>query len=304
MKLGLFSVGYAGLWGQAQLDLPAFIERAGRMGFESVMLVGKRPHLSPLGLDEVQLSRLRQSLAKAKVECGAVAAYTDFAGGGAAEVPFIEMQIAYVDALARAARALGSKLVRVFTAYEPPTAGGERTAALWRTVIVAMQEICDRVRAYDVTVAVQNHHDIALHTDAMLELLYEVDRPNCKLAFDAWSPALRGEDVYEAAKKAAPHMALTTNADYVRVPRYQYRPALVNYERVGPDWVRAVPFGQGCIDYPAFFRGLADGGFDGLAQYEMCSPIRGGGSLENLDRYCGAYLAWMKEHTSRKRSER
>ena len=47
--------------------------------------------------------------------------------------------------------------------------------------------------------------------------------------------------------------------------------------------VRAVPFGEGFIDYEAFFAGLAEGGFDGLANYEMCSPVRGGGSLENLD---------------------
>src|SRR6185503_9791870 len=32
-----------------------------------------------------------------------------------------------------------------------------------------------------------------------------------------------------------------------------------------------------------FFKGLRDGGFNGTAVYEMCSPLRGGGSLENLD---------------------
>jgi sugar phosphate isomerase/epimerase len=42
--------------------------------------------------------------------------------------------------------------------------------------------------------------------------------------------------------------------------------------------------GEGFVDYDAFFRGLAAGGFDGYAVYEMCSPLRGGGSRENLDR--------------------
>jgi sugar phosphate isomerase/epimerase len=147
-----------------------------------------------------------------------------------------------------------------------------------------------------VTVAVQNHHDVALHTTALLELLHDVDRPNCKLGFDAWSPALRGEDLYAAARRAAPHTAVTTNADYVRLPRYRYRPEMVNYEPAAPDLVRAVPFGTGCIDYPAFFRGLRDGGFDGPATYEMCSPVRGGGAIENLDEYARAYVRWMREH--------
>jgi sugar phosphate isomerase/epimerase len=44
-----------------------------------------------------------------------------------------------------------------------------------------------------------------------------------------------------------------------------------------------VPLGHGFIDFESFFRGLRDGGFDGPVAYEMCSPLRGGGSLANLD---------------------
>ena len=68
----------------------------------------------------------------------------------------------------------------------------------------------------------------------------------------------------------------------------------MNYQRETPDLVRAVKFGEGFIDYPAFFRGLKDGGFDGIANYEMCSPIRGGGAMENLDAYAAHYVEWMK----------
>jgi hypothetical protein len=39
----------------------------------------------------------------------------------------------------------------------------------------------------------------------------------------------------------------------------------------------------------------SDGGFDGLATYEICSPVRGGGSLENLDACARTYLAWLRE---------
>ena len=57
----------------------------------------------------------------------------------------------------------------------------------------------------------------------------------------------------------------------------------------------AVTFGEGFIDFEAFFTGLKEGGFDGIATYEMCSPLRGGGSLENLDRCARAYLTWMRD---------
>ena len=291
MRSALFSVSYAGLWGQASLPLCDTIDKAASLGYDGLMIAGKRPHLSPLDATPDLLSRVEDALARTGLRCEAVAAYTDFAGGGAAEVPYAEMQIAYVESLARIAARLRCGIVRVFTAYEPTP-----SPTLWPRVVAALRECCDRAAAHGVTVAVQNHHDLAVHTDALLELLADIDRPNCKLGFDAWSPALRGEDLYEAARRAAPHTVLTTNADYVRLPRFAYQPALVNYQPAGPDLVRAVPFGEGFIDYPAFFRGLLDGGFDGVAAYEMCSPLRGGGDIDNLDRCAARYLAWMREN--------
>jgi len=290
---GLFSVSYAGLWGQAALPLPEFITRAGKLGYASVVLMGKRPHLSPLDATPAVLESLRRALKEAGLTCQVIAAYTDLAPSAAAEVPTIELQIAYVEALARIAAELGATVVRIFTAYH---SDGQNLDALWNGAVSAVREMCDRAAAHKVTIAIQNHHDLAIHTDGLLEFMAEVNRPNCKLAFDAWSPALRGEKLYDVARKAAPHTVLTTNADYISSPRYRYRPALVNYEPQPLDWIRAVPFGTGFIDYAAFFEGLRDGGFNGLAVYEMCSPLRGGGQLENLDGCAAAYLTWMRRH--------
>ena len=293
MKASLFSVSYAGLWGQASLRLPEFIEHAGRLGLSSVMLMGKRPHLSCLDMAGERLDAVRASLRSNGVGCDIVAAYTNLAPGSAGEVPLVEMQIAYIEALARIGAELGATVVRIFTAYE---AENQDLQTSWQRVVAAVREMCDRVAPLGMTIAIQNHHDLGLHTDALLELLGEIDRPNCKLGFDAWSPALRGENLYEAARKAAPHTAITTNADYMRVPRYRYRPEFVNFERQPVDWVRAVTFGTGFIDYQGFFGGLRDGGFDGFAVYEMCSPVSGGGRRENLDAKVQAYLDWMQQH--------
>ena len=49
MKLCLFSISYAGLWGQDVLPLPGVIAKAAELGYDGVMLAGKRPHLSVLG---------------------------------------------------------------------------------------------------------------------------------------------------------------------------------------------------------------------------------------------------------------
>jgi sugar phosphate isomerase/epimerase len=293
VRLSLFSVSYAGLWGQKRLDTVDFIAKAAELGYSSVMLMGKRPHLAPLDASEAELAAIRAALERYRVECAAVAGYTDFSTQRAAEVPFLEMQIDYVGSLCRLASALGASVVRVFTAYE----SGTSASAAWNLVVTSLRECADRAVGYGITLAVQNHHDVAVHSSALLELLTDIDRPNVKIGFDAWSPVLRGEALYEAARQLAPHTAITTNADYLRLPRYRYISEVVNYERVLPDMVRAVPFGDGFIDYPAFFAGLVEGGFDGIANYEMCSPIRGGGELENLDQYARGYLEWMRQHT-------
>ncbi len=293
MKLSLFSISYAGFWGQDRLPLGDFLRNTARLGYQAVMIAGKRPHLSPLDTTPERLEAVSAILKETNLECAVIAGYTDFAGGPAAEVPFVEMHISYVEALARIARHLGAGIVRIFTAYE---SAHVPFATLWDRTVKAIQECCDRAAAHNVTIAIQNHHDIGLHSDALLEFLNDVNRPNCKLGFDAWSPALRGENLYTTARAMAPHTICTTNADYVVLPRYRYQPSLVNYEPVLPDSVRAVPFGSGFIDYRKFFKGLRDGGFDGVATYEMCSPIRGGGSRENLDRYAAEYLRWMKEN--------
>jgi sugar phosphate isomerase/epimerase len=90
------------------------------------------------------------------------------------------MQVAYVESLARMAVELGASVVRVFSAYE---ADGHSPHAIWNSVVGAIQEMCDRAAVHGVTIAVQNHHDIGVHTDWLLEILGDVDRPNCKGGF-------------------------------------------------------------------------------------------------------------------------
>src|SRR5206468_6388820 len=112
---------YAGYWGQHRLDLPAFFRKAQALGYPAVEIAGKRPHLSVLdySTNEAVLP-IREAAQAAGVEVATIAGYTDFTTGRhAAEVPFVEMQLAYVASLARLGHALGAKVVRVFSGYSP-----------------------------------------------------------------------------------------------------------------------------------------------------------------------------------------
>lgn len=293
MRTALFTVSFAGLWGQDRLTLEESIDLAASLGYDGVEIMGKRPHLSVLDYTEDDCRRLRDRAASRGIEVAAVAGYTDFAGGtSAAEVPFAEMQIAYVTALARRAAVLGCDLVRVFTSYEP--ASGSFLAG-WRSTVDALRACCDRAADSGVRIGVQNHHDIGVDTSAYVALLDEVARPNLVPMFDCWSPYLRGEDVVAAAATLAARMPFTTVADYTVLRRWKYEPALVNYTPCEPPAVLAVPMGEGDLPYEAFLGALRANGFDGWVTYEMCSPLRGGGSMANLERYARQFLDYMRK---------
>ncbi len=40
---------------------------------------------------------------------------------------------------------------------------------------------------------------------------------------------------------------------------------------------------------------MAASGFKGSVAYEMCSPLLGGGSEENLDRYAKRFLVFLSD---------
>jgi sugar phosphate isomerase/epimerase len=291
VKTALHTISYSGSWGQAELSLEETIERAAALGFDGLMLAAKRPHASLLDLGSEPRRRLRASLEERGLSLLCLAAYTDFtADPDHPEIPHQEMQVHYVGELCKLAVELGGRVVRIFTGYEHPALPFSRA---WEATVSAVKECARRAADAGALIAVQNHHDLGAHSESLFQLLRAVDEPACRAAFDAWSPALQGDDLARAAKRLAPLTVHTTVADYVRLPRYRYRPEQVNYVRE-VDQVVAVPVGEGTIDYRTFLATLRENGFDGSVAYEMCSPLRDGGSLETLDGYARRFLEFMK----------
>ncbi|MEP6918024.1 MAG: sugar phosphate isomerase/epimerase family protein [Acidobacteriota bacterium] len=291
MHTALFSVSFAGLWGQERLTLEQSIDLAADLGYEGIEIMGKRPHLSILDYSLDDCRRLRDQVERRGLRVAAVAAYTDFtAGASAGEVPLGEMQVAYIGELARRAALLDCDLLRVFTAYEHD---GASFMAQWRQTVDALLASGDLAADAGVQIGVQNHHDLAVDTKALIELLAQVDRPNISPMFDCWSAHLRGEDVAAGAARLAAQMRFTTVADYVVLPRWKYQPHLVNYAAAQPPAVFAVPIGEGDLPYEAFLGALQSNGFEGWVSYEMCSPLRGGGSLDTLKQYARGFLEYM-----------
>jgi sugar phosphate isomerase/epimerase len=301
-KPALHSVSYAGVWpGQAHLSWPQFLAKAGELGFGAVMLMTKRPHLSLLDMTPAARRDVKRVADDHGLRVAVLAGYNDFGAGlDVPDVPLREMQVYYIGELARLASDLGCPLVRVFTVVEREAMPYQ---ASWDHAVRCLREAARRAADFGVALGVQNHHDIALHPDSLADLLAEIGEPNCKVCLDAWSigPVAQaperfrqdGTSLAAVVKALASYLVHTTVADYVHRPRYKYHPHLVNYTRE-VDTLRAVPMGEGFLDYPAFFQALQEIRYDGYVAYEMCSPIRGGGSEENLDAYARKFLDYMK----------
>jgi len=296
IKTCLHSVSYLGVWrGQTPLTVDEFLEKAKELGYEGVMLVAKRPHVSPHDYDKAARARLKAKIESLGLTLVGLAGYTDFTAGiDKPGIPNAEIQAAWVGEIAELAEDLGTNMVRIFTGYERPGVPYDKQYAQ----VVAGLKMAGKLAAeHNVTLAVQNHHDIALHHDVMHWLLNEVNHPNVMAGWDAWSPSLEGltsAELSESIHKMKPFIVNTIAADYVKHPRYNYVNNLTNYKSEQAA-MRAVPMGKGIIDYDTWFKTLKEIGYQGWIVYEMCEVLDGGGSIENLDKTARIFLEYMKQ---------
>ena len=297
VKTCLHSVSYLGVWrGQTRLTVDEFLVKARDLGYEGVMLVAKRPHVSPHDYNKEERAALKARIESLGLTLVGLAGYTDFTAGiDKPGIPNAEIQAAWVGEVAELARDLGTSMVRIFTGYERPGIPFDKQYA---EVLAGLRMAGDRAAEFGVTLAVQNHHDIGLHHDVMHWLLTEVNHPNVKAGWDAWSPTLEGltsEEMRESILKMKPFIINTIAADYVTHPRFTYLNQLTNYREETPV-MRAVPMGEGIIDYRTWFETLKEIGYQGWIVYELCEVLEGGGSIENLDRAAGIFLDYMKDY--------
>lgn len=292
----LHSVSYAGAWpGHALLDVDSFLDKAVALGFSSVALVAKRPHVSPLDYSPEKRAHLRTRMEHLGLSLSALMGYTDFtAGMDRPGIPSAEMNAAYVGVLAQLAKDLGTSRLRIFTGYSRLGAGYD---AQYGELVKGLHLAAREAARHGVDLILQNHHDLACHHKQLAWLLEEVDEPNLKCAFDAWAPHLqgvRGDEMVRAVEMLGRWLAFTTVADYVVQPRFRYDPERVNYVPEEPPLTRAVRVGSGEVDYESFFQGLRSIKYRGPVAYEMCAVLKGGGSIENLDKTAVQFLEFLR----------
>ena len=82
VKTCLHSIGYTGLWrGQSFLSVDDFLVKAKELGYDAVILMAKRPHLSPLDLDKAERARLKKKISDLGLTLVALSGYSDLLAG-------------------------------------------------------------------------------------------------------------------------------------------------------------------------------------------------------------------------------
>ncbi len=283
MKVGLYTISFAGVWydGPA-LALGKIFKRAKEMGFDGVEIGARRPHASPMDLDEKARARIRAQAGKLGLEIPAVASYNNFAS------PIVEQrenELLMVREQIKLARDLGAPILRVFAAWRGITLrDGQGTYEMtgrywddgdadvmgverWRWVRDTLKEAADFAGELGVTLALQNHEPVIRDHVGMLEFIRVVDSPALKACLDC--PLLTSQDDEYVVQAVRDTGALQVHSHYGG-----------EFDEVdGEAVLRAIrftsPFWRRLANYPTFVKALKEIGYEGYLCYEFCHPCLG-----------------------------
>ena len=279
VKPCLHSISYCGLWGQDFLTVDEFLVKAKKLGYNAVILVAKRPHVSPLDYDKAARAKLKKRIEDLGLTLVALAGYNDFTAGmeyNPGGVPQAELQGLYIGMIAELANDLGTKMVRIYTGNKRE---GIDYQTQYATIVEGITIAAKEAQKYGVTLFVQNHHNIAQNFDDMYYLLKEaINLPNVKAGWDP-KGGLSPEETRQSVLKMKPFIVNTISSRGVLATGV------------------VIPRGEGNYptDYKTFYGTLKEIGYQGYLVYEMCGPIPGGGSMQNLDAFASRFLEYIKQ---------
>jgi len=296
MKFILHSVSYSPTWrGQTALPLDKVIEKATQFGYDGIELIAKRPHASPLDLNPDARRRLRETLQMKGLDMACIAGYQDFSSGlEYPDMAHFEKELLYLRETIRLAYDLGCKIVRIYSGFLRPQIPYEDQ---WNWCVQYIREGAKFAEDCGVYLALQNHSEITVHHQDLLQMIQEIGSPAMKVALDAPYIMKTGEPLEKAVVEVGPLMVYSTASDQLQ-RKVAFHNAPSTFKMTGFYTLTktiAVPAGDGVVDYRTFFKALKKIGYDSYMAYEICAPIQGGGSEANLDRCAQKSLAYLRK---------
>ena len=287
MKVGLYSISCSGTWfnDRPALTVEEFIDTAKKFGYDGVEIDLKRPHGSPIDLDEKRCAEIRAYAEKQGLEICAVAANNNFASIVAEQ---LENELLMVREQIRVAKQLGAPVLRLFACwrgivkrngiatYEVPWTQhsfmGALDYELRQSVVACLKECVKWAEEAGVVLALQNHHPIIEEYQDMLDFVKWVDSPWLKCCLDApccgWTAEHQSDEYITKAVRDVGDLQILSHANA----------EFVEHEDGSIEMVSFDPHLQPVLtNYPAFIRALKEEGYEGYINFEFCHmPFREG----------------------------
>lgn len=287
MKVGLYSISCSGTWfnDRPALTVEEFIDTAKKFGYDGVEIDLKRPHGSPIDLDEKRCAEIRAYAEKQGLEICAVAANNNFASIVAEQ---LENELLMVREQIRVAKQLGAPVLRLFACwrgivkrngiatYEVPWTQhsfmGALDYELRQSVVACLKECVKWAEEAGVVLALQNHHPVIEDYQDMLDFVKWVDSPWLKCCLDApccgWTAEHQSDEYLTKAVRDVGNLQMLSHANA----------EFVEHEDGSIEMISFDPHLQPVLtNYPAFIRALKEEGYDGYINYEFCHmPFREG----------------------------
>ena len=287
MKVGLYSISCSGTWfnDRPALTVEEFIDTAKRFGYDGVELDLKRPHGSPIDLDEKRCLEIRDYAEQQGLEICGAAANNNFAS----IVPEqIENELLMVREQIRVTKQLGARVLRVFAAwrgvvmkngvatYEIPekyhSYYGALDYELRQSIVNCLKECAKWAEDAGVVLALQNHHPIIEDYQDMLDIVSWVDSPFVQCCLDApccgWTKERQSDEYLEKAVRDVGKKQMISHANAEFIEHGDGTIEMISFD----------PHIQPVLtNYPAFIRALTKEGYEGYINYEFCHmPFRDG----------------------------
>ena len=257
--------------------------------------MAKRPHASPLDLNEGDCKELKKLIASKGMEIACLAGYHDFSHDNLhSDMAHMEKELVYLEGELRLAAWLGAPLVRTFGGYLHSNPDWREQ---WKWVVEGLKEGAKLAEKYGVILGLQNHSEIGHHHEDVLDIIREVGSKYLKVMLDAAYVNMTDEPFDKAVHQVGKLIVHSSVSDHTFRPMVRWSQPAVAHMGLGYYKIKrwsGVPVGEGEIDYKTFVRALMEIGYDGFLSYEICGPVPGGGAEENLDKAAKKTLTYLR----------
>jgi len=250
-------------YGYRFLSLEAALARIAGNGFQTVDIIGTRPHLLP---EDYSASELRDLKARIDDLGLRVSAITAFDGHPywhftAANPHHRQATIDHVKACADVAEALGAKVVQAITGM--PMAQDVQFATAWEYAVTGLRACAEHAAAKGVHVALEGEENNVVRTSADISRMIEaVDHPGLGALLEIGHAALMATDDPVQAVDLLQHHLVYCHA----------------HDNHGTVDDHNAP-GDGIVDWAPIFRALRRVGYTGDIALELLVPNPDGATV-------------------------